>query len=358
MLVEWLRDEDIAEANDFHNRAYGTARTLAQWRWEFDRPIGSVRPFAVAKEEGRIVGTQALMPITLVTPKGSVLTAKSEETLVDASMRGRGVFQAMYAPLFDVARVNGVQAIWGFTPAFKPFEGIGFNIPARTSQLVYPFNANATDALGAAAAVAGWRRRALRVALTGAAVLSSACVAVSRRGVPGLELKVLERPPADAGDLCREFVTSWGGATILRDEAYLRWRFYDNPFTKATLVGAFRNGKLLGWLAYSLDASSIGYLVDAIVPREPSASGVLGALVSHCLGILKAAGAVAVRSWHVNQHPFDLELLRVAKSLGFYHVRRGEPVVLRLEEGLELFDELRSWNSWFVSRAFTQGESG
>lgn len=113
MEVEFLRDADIEACNDFHNRAYGSTRSLAQWHWQFDILLGGKRPFVVAKEGGRVVGTQALMPITMVDAAGDILTAKSEETLVDASMRGKGVFQKMYEPLLAHALMQGVKVHLG-----------------------------------------------------------------------------------------------------------------------------------------------------------------------------------------------------------------------------------------------------
>lgn len=357
MHVEFLQDADIERVNAFYNDAYGASRSLAQWHWEFDAPIGGRRAFIVAKDGDRIVGTQALMPITMITPDGPVLTAKSEETLVDASMRGKGVFPAMYKPLLEFAAQHGVQAIWGFTPAFKPFEGVGFAIPARTQQIVFPISAQAADVL-APQGFGGWRRAALRAGIAGASLVSAARAGLAPRGRRGLRLAVLEEPPAAAGTLSQEFVRSWGGTTIHRDAAYLRWRYYENPSVRATLLGAFDGERLVGWIAYSLDRHSMGYLVDALIPQRDDTRAVLRVLLAQALYTLRAAGAVGVRGWHLNAHPFDRLLLDVARGLGFYRVRRGEPVVLRFEESLPVAAGLRDWDGWFVTRAFTQGDTG
>lgn len=358
MVITFISDDDIQEANEFHNRAYGGDRSIAQWRWQFDRLIGGVRPFAVAKSDGRIVGTQALMPITMLTPSGTVLTAKSEETLVDPSMRGKGVFQSMYRPLLDLAKTNGVQAIWGFTPAYKPFEALGFTVPARTSQLVLPFSARAVDILGPAAGVRGWRRLALRAGIAGATVVSAARLGLPRRQIDGVELSVIDQAPQAADALCKEFVNSWGGVTIYRDHSYLRWRYFENPAIRATVLGAYRGQKLVGLMAFSLDSSAVGYIVDALVPRSPDARAILSLLLTNSVRMLRAAGAVAVRSWQVNGHPCDTLLRDVACSLGFFHVRRGEPVVIRVEPDASADPALLEWDGWFVTRAFTQGENG
>lgn len=357
MIIDFLSDGDIDECNDFHNRAYGLNRTLGQWHWQFDLLLGGKRPFVVAKEGGRIVGTQALMPITMLNESGNVLTAKSEETLVDPSMRGQGVFQKMYEPLMAYALEQGVKAVWGFTPARKAFEGIGFSVPDRTSQLVHPLSFRAAAAFGDAVGT-GLRRRAISTVICAASLVSTARLALATNNTRGVRFEILERPPAEADALCREFVQRWGGVTILRDQSYLQWRYYDNPVVRATLLGAYRGDTLIGWVAYSLDDASIGYIVDAIVLRVDDAQDVLHALMLQAVLALRSAGAVAVRAWRLNAHPFDQLISKVALSLGFYLLRRGEPVVLYLSQGKNAGESLEVWDDWFVTRAYTQGETG
>jgi len=357
MLIEFLKDDDIEECNDFHNRAYGSKRTLEQWHWQFNHLLMGKRPFIVAKEGGRVVGTQALMPITMLDAAGDILTAKSEETLVDSSMRGKGVFQKMYDPLTAYALEQGVKVIWGFTPANKAFEAIGFQVPGRTSQLVHPLSVRAAAAFGDSVGT-GMRGATMSAAIGVASFVSAALVALALDRSGGIRLEVLEQPPAEAGPLCREFVRGWGGTTILRDSAYLKWRYYDNPAVRATLLGAYRGDTLVGWMAYSLDESSIGYIVDTIVLRTEHAPQILHALMLQAVLILRAAGAVAIRSWRLNAHPFDQLISKVARRLGFYLLRRGEPVVLYLAPDLDSSASLAVWNDWFVTRAYTQGVVG
>jgi hypothetical protein len=267
MQIDFLRDEDIGVCNDFHNRAYGLNRSLGQWHWQFDRLLGDKRPFIVAKEGWRVVGSQALMPITMVDSGGVIQTAKSEETLVDSSLRGKGVFQRMYEPLKLYAQEHSVKAIWGFTPDSKAFEGIGFQVPDRTSQLLHPLSVLAATAFRDSVGT-GMRGMTMSAAIGVASFISSALVALALNSSRDIRLEVLEQPPAEAGSLYREFLQGWGGTTILRDSAYLQWRYYDNPVVPATLLGAYRGDKLVGWMAYSLDESSIGHIVDTIVLRS------------------------------------------------------------------------------------------
>jgi hypothetical protein len=109
--INFLVDCNIEECNDFHIRAYGVNRTLSRWYWQFDSLLEGTHPFVVAKKNGHIVGTQALMPIIMHDGLNIILTAKSQETIVDPSMRGQGVFQKMYELLMSHALSHGVKAI-------------------------------------------------------------------------------------------------------------------------------------------------------------------------------------------------------------------------------------------------------
>jgi GNAT superfamily N-acetyltransferase len=357
MKISFIAEDDIEECNEFHNRAYGVRRTLSQWHWQFDRLLGGRRAFVVAKENGRVVGTQALMPIIMNDAKGDVLTAKSEETLVDSSMRGKGVFQKMYEPLMQLALSHGVKAIWGFTPAYKVFEGIGFIVPDRTSQLVYPLSGRAAVAFGDVLG-GGFRRTAMMAAISMASVVSAARIAIASKNNHEIRLEILTHSPDQAEALCREFVHDWGGQTILRDKAYLQWRYYENPVVRATLLGAYRGDALVGWVAYSLDEQSLGYIVDAMVLRTHDVRQILRLLILQVVMKLRAGGAVAIRGWHLNNHPFDQLITEVARDLGFYLVRFGEPVVLYLSPNQDPQGTLSVWDDWYVSRAYTQGEAG
>ncbi len=356
MEIDFIKNDEVSACNDFHNQAYGAMRTEEQWRWLFNQACSDVLPFIVAKEGGRIVGTQALIPITMVGPEGDMPTAKSEETLIHPSMRGRGVFQKMYDPLFKYADAHGIRAIWGFTPAYKPFISVGFDVPGSTAQLLLPFSTRAISTYGEHLGV-GIKRLSLTAATAALTAYSEVRLALSGER-SGFEVKVLNSAPQESGSLCREFAKSWGGLTILRDEDYLNWRYFRNPFLRATLIGIYRENRLLGWLAYAIDESSVGYIIDAIVPKHECSVDVLATLMARAVRALRAAGAIAVRSWSVNAHPFDLLFTATARKLGFVKISRGESVVLRLSKDSELAGSISEWGAWHVTRAYTQGTSG
>jgi hypothetical protein len=191
-----------------------------------------------------------------------------------------------------------------------------------------------------------------------ASILSATRLAMASRHNSEIEIKIIEEPIFDADIFCKKFVSDWGGVTIFRDQKYLQWRYFDNPKVKATLIGAYKNNQLMGWLAFSLDESSVGYIVDALVLKGVDSKKILQSLLLEATLALRDAGAIAIRGWHINKHPFDQFFIKVACELGFYFVKKGEPAVLLLTAQGRETSSLRNWDEWYVTRAYTQGESG
>lgn len=377
MDIRLVEESDIATCNEFHNAAYARRRNESQWRWEFVPALLECDriPYAVAEDGGRIVGTQALIPIKMIDGEGVYLTAKSEETLVDSQYRGQRLFEKMYDLLFDFARQYQLRHIWGFTPATKAFVRLGFEIPGQTRQLFFPFSAEAINRLDRSGLLAEGRAMNIhmtagaRRALVGTAgSISAARCRLATRTVTrqathqGIVVKTLAEAPLASGELCRRFVAQWGGTTVYRDSTYLKWRIFSNPYVRATMRAAFLGDELLGWVAFSVGDDGFGYIVDVFVATGPSGTtdtdSVIRLLLCDAVAALRQAGVLGVRGWRVSDHPFDRLVTQAARQVGFYHVRRGFSVVVRsFPPGGTAPDD--GWfDKWYISRIYTEGLAG
>jgi hypothetical protein len=148
--IKLLNNNELPFANDLFNRIYKSNRSYEKFKWEFlDGPSGESIYIAAIdteiKAENKIVGIQCAIPLMMVDfNNNEILTAKSEDTLVDPNYRGLDIFNKMYALLFEECQKKGVNYIWGFTPAYKPFIKLGFKLDFKSSQLIYvikPFKA-------------------------------------------------------------------------------------------------------------------------------------------------------------------------------------------------------------------------
>jgi len=124
------QEEDYERINNFHNRLYNSNRTIEQFYWEFnDCPYGK-SIYVIAEDGDKVIGTNCVIPIHLKTADNKIIrSGKSEDTLVDPEYRGQKIFYGVYQYLFEECRENGIQVIWGFTSAKKPFKKLDFSIP-------------------------------------------------------------------------------------------------------------------------------------------------------------------------------------------------------------------------------------
>lgn len=367
--VVQVRLVDISEkriCNHFYNSIYRKRRTLRQWEWEFEQNTfqKSPIPFAAAFDKGRIVGTQALIPIRMIDKNGTFWAAKSEETLVDPNYRGQRIFERMYELLFEYARENNFSSIWGFTPATKAFERLNFAIAGKTKQLFMPFSQKALPILLRKAE--GIERNLLKSTIVKAAnllaqPLSSIRVAFGARTLKGVEVRTITESSDQFGELSERFVKQHGGVTIHRDGSYVHWRIFNNPYIRSIVKGVFFENEMLGWAAYALGDDGMGYLVDIIVPGDDDhfeSDELVRILLLEAVIGARNMGALAIRGWHVNNHPFDRILARAAREIGFYKINRGHAFVLHSlsSERGETISE--SFDNWYITRIFTEGVFG
>jgi len=141
IIVRLLEEHELHLANTFFNKIYNTNRLQKAFDWEFiDCPNGKAIYVAAIDDsiltETKIVGIQCAIPLMMLTSKGNkILTAKSEDTLVDPNYRGQDIFNKMYYLLFEECAKVNIKFIWGYTPAYKPFVKLGFNLDIKVQQL-------------------------------------------------------------------------------------------------------------------------------------------------------------------------------------------------------------------------------
>lgn len=371
LQVRLVEDSEMKACNQFHNQFYKKSRSFDQWQWEFKSNLydSSSIPFAVAVNQGQIVGTQALIPIQMIDRTGIYWTAKSEETLVDRQFRGTKLFERIYSVLFNYAKEHNFVNIWGFTPATKALTRLNFSIPGRTEQLFIPFSQKAISMLLAKgpSGTQSTVKRSLRniVAHAGGRIAQSVGafkISMQRRvKLTGLKLENICHPTDETAEVCQRFIDRWGGKTIYRDSNYFKWRFFTNPYVRSNIAGIFFEKELLGWVAFSLGDDGMGYLIDLMLNGDESrisTESLVRELLLEAVIRIRNMGAKGIRGWHVNDHPFDRIVTRVAKKVGFFHIKRGHAFVLFNCDAGSSRSSADNFNEWYITRAFTQGLHG
>jgi hypothetical protein len=79
--------------------------------------------------------------------------------------------------------------------------------------------------------------------------------------------------------------------SLIRDKAYLSWRYATNPFFSYRLLGFFLLGKLKGWVVI-IDSESEVFVVDLLTEKK-RCRGILNALQNHLI----SQGKKTMRLW-------------------------------------------------------------
>ncbi|HEY0743761.1 MAG TPA: GNAT family N-acetyltransferase [Chryseosolibacter sp.] len=351
--IRLLQESEDELANNFFNAIYKTNRPIENFKWEFrNGPRGSAI-YVVAVDTAqtnftKIVGIQCAIPLDLIRPDGTtVLTAKSEDTLVDPAYRGQKLFEKMYDLLFRECEKSGIKYIWGFTPALKAFERIGFQAPFKTSQAVLVFKP--LEAYRYLKTLNPSNTLTDKAKILGLCALSYA-KGLKRLGISKAKFSIREAVLNSKDDLLRQFYQKQPHYHFLRqNHDYLHWRLAKNPFGNH-----YRTFQ-------AVDDSMV--VADIIVNKRTDVSYIEQALFSPSLvqeervQILKtiidfaAEGTAVLRALCFETNDAMREQIAVLGKLGFTYLQRGNHFVWKpLDPTISVKPE-----DLFLSRLFTQG---
>jgi hypothetical protein len=272
--------------------------------------------------------------------------------------------------MFQYAREHRFRWIWGFTPAVKAFARLGFTVPGATGQLLLPFSSRCVAALMEktnSQSSKGMKRAltllAARSACVAARAISESQLALARMTNKQVcRIETMTACDKDVGLVCKRFVEQWGGVTIFRDQDYMTWRLFSNPYYRCIVKGAYQGTTLVGWVAYSIGDDGMGYVVDIIAAPEihdPNAARqIVAQLLLAAIDGVRKMGATCFRGWHVNRHPFNQLVSETARKLGFYTIGRGHAVVIFQCDKDAVKDSVIQFDDWYVTRIYTEGVFG
>jgi hypothetical protein len=371
--------EDGAACNAINNDVYKRNRTLAQWEWEFTPPhlpFDEI-PYALARDGEAIVGTQGYIMVPMISEKGIFWTAKGEDAVVLFRYWSRNVLPSLWETLIGFCERNHITIVWGFNARKGSFSRVGlqyFEEPLA-SDLIRPLGTGAMDAVlkDTNKMRKAFERRgggAAKTAISiGASLLGDGRMLFSRvpvllGGDRGVSIERLSGPPREEFDfLSKRFIAIYGGMTIHRSAAYLKWRLHDNPFVTSTILTARRHGELCGYAAFAIAHDGQAYISDQMV-CAPGASpdqnrAIAEALLVQIVSSARAAGATVIRLHAFNGHPADRLFHAAARRVGFLARGREVGACYRPVPGAgPLPDATPDYDKWYVTGANHEGRHG
>lgn len=348
--IRVLNESELNLANQLYSKVYGKERSLNDFKWEFlEGPIGKAI-YVGAFDGARLIGTQAAIPLFFVNKRGDkILTAKSEDTLLDPEYRGKGLFDKMYEVLFQECKKVGIVSVWGFTYAKKPFLKLGFEIPFETNNAVMVFNPFGSYKY--LVSLNPLNKLKEKIKIFGFVMLSYFKSKFSTRNSTS-DFKVLVSSVVDSLlNLQIHVLASCESQSLIMDADYLKWRIINNPYNNKYMEAGMFNqiDQKIASVIYNLRPQGVAYIEQILISCELKNKD-RAALIFKVLSELKRMGAHTVRFWGMQGSKVNIEEIEILKHCGFVFSGRGTAFVYK-----RLGEEAVGSDNLLVSRLFTQG---
>jgi len=351
--VRLLKRDELKLANDFFNKIYRSNRTYAHFKWEFiDCPAGeSIYVAAIDTalvNEIKIVGIQCAIPLYMIDSAGEkILTAKSEDTLVDPDYRGQDIFNKMYQLLFDSCRQAGIKYIWGFTPAYKPFVKLGFELDFKSSQLLYVH-----QPIAAYRYLSGLNPKNKLIdkgKILALSLLSK--IHTFKRSKFNAHEFTCEQGRFQFANVYAQGPCTSGSLYLFQDEAYMHWRIFNNAHHNQYKHLIFKNkkGEKVADVIINV-RSAVGYIEQLVFAKNLQAQQ-QRAIINESIKKLIDSGVALIRFLGFEANEINRAEVKLLLEVGFYQVHRGNWFVWKS------LDERYNQESTKVvlNRLYTQG---
>lgn len=328
-----LKSEDIDQVIDFYNSVHNSERDRAKFEWEFSKSDAGESIYIIARDikTQKIIGTQAAIPYLLETSGGDlILSAKSEDTLLDSKYRGLKIFDNMYSELILECQKRGICFLWGFTSAIKPFAKIGFEIPFVHSQTVLVF-----DILNSFYHLSSLNKKNnlfQKLKIFGLSLLSrlkflffntfmNIFYSKQLTYYIGKDLNIINE------DILKKMKLKESKLfTLNKSLNFFRWRVTENPYANnSVFIYIMVENKFPSLFVFSSNKDGIWSILDEMYSDELSnfdKKMVLKKAIE-LLKLDKYNKVDLLRSWEFSHNSFSKKLLINKKMLGLTHVQKG-----------------------------------
>jgi len=266
--------EDAEDSMRLVREAYGDidAAAPAHCEWRFQRsPAGAaIGTLALEPETGRLIGQAMIIPVKVRLAGMVFMASLSLDPVTDPAYQDRGMVSGLLRDVCRLSAEEGVAFTYGLPnqESYRTYMGeAGFESIGSVPLLVRPLDPDrlAMKATGS--------RVLARTASVARRIWRTPAPMPWREALPGLEI-------AEVDSFGGSFAVFWERVQhrfpvmLVRDPAYLNWRFVDAPVREYARFAARSEGEVRGFIvlrAASLGRFSAGLIVDLVV--EPSAEG-------------------------------------------------------------------------------------
>ena len=347
------REGDEKSIIELYESVFNIEMPLAKWVWRYLENGIDLKLIMLAEAAaGNIIGQYALCPVRMKVDGNELVGSFSLDTMVHPDWGGRGVFVELANAVYRAAAEHGIPLTYGF-PNVNSHHGFVNRLewmdlcktlpilvkPIKMKRLIKSRfeNEGITRLLDSLARAGYWlyRRGPSR-----------------KRSCGSYRVRRVEYF-SGATDLLWERSNSIARVSVIRDAAYLNWRFARNPTEEYCILYAEHGGELAGYSVLKLVDDfgiRVGYVVDLLALPEDEA--IVYALMETALDYFIAqdmdvAGCLMMRGLPYGKQLRNLGFLKVPTRLLPQDIYLG----VRNNTGEFSDDLLRDSHNWNISWA-------
>ena len=316
-------------------RVFGRAIGEDHYRWKLRQPPTPVENVWLAVDGDAPIFHYAGIPTRFRLPGREVVAMVSVDTMTAPEYQRRGLLSTVGRMVYDTWRAAGVAFVIGL-----PNERWGSRAGALGWEPLFDLQ---------------WLARPLRpeailarrLGIPALARLTPAGVAWNAlwrlRRDPAVRVRVVERAGPEFDQLWERYGAD-AAASVVRDSAWVNWRYLDAPAFDYRVLLAERAGQPVGYAAYRVEvhaAGAAGFVAELFAPQADAPAR--RTLIAETLAALRQAGADNAVTWAVPGSPLERDL----RSAGFLYSRGAfgiQIVPLDPELPLGVLRDPQSWN--------------
>ena len=348
---------DAAVLVRFAREAFGAPWTEDFVRWKyFANPAG--RAFGrCALLDGRPAAFYGNIPVHLKLGGRAVLAAQAVDAMVAPEARRRRLFVILGQQTFAQMDEAGVALAYAFPnpvslAAFV--ERMGWKPVGAAPRWVRVLDASAVARGGGRAGPAAWLYALWLWAFSRSRPIPPT---ISSRRKGGDDLSIREIESFD-----ERFDRFWQAAAadfpiaVVRDAAYLNWRYVERPASPYHALAAERGGALAGWAVLSTrDAAEARVAVVTELLAAPGENEAGPALLAECERLARSLGCAQLQAWLLPHHD---RYRRMFAAAGFVFrparyapgpLRYTTPHIIRPHPAQALAPDPTQAANWFLS---------
>ncbi|WP_246050156.1 GNAT family N-acetyltransferase [Aquibacillus sediminis] len=339
MTVRRYRAGDEQQIQALFEKVFKHKRSLSHWQWKFINTPTTTNPFIlVFEEEGEILGHISLWVHDAFVDGKRTKLGLRVDTMVDPDAQGKGIYRKLNEHLFPEAKKDGISYVYGFPAAkakqlFQRYTG-AFHM-TDMPRLVYvlrPLTLLSTK-FSIMKVFSGFDRLV-------AAIRLGKFTKQSRNG----EVREVEKFDQTFDQLAERLRNRYP-VQLVRDAAYLNWRYREHPDYQYHVLGYYEKQELLGYLVYKIERNeqkgfTNGLIMDLVVD-ENKQEVIQKELLA--IAMKKMSKVDMVQAWSLP----SMELYDLLKKHGFIHKDSPVPLVGKEVTGTKTYAS--DYTNWFIT---------